>query len=131
MNENEEIEKYIEYNLEADTEDADNEIPNNKTSHERGIDVVEARIANGDEGISELHLDLKQRMLVRQHMNEHRPSLPAVLPTRSQGKDLAKWLGITDGPNSPMHANRKKQKKDKLKVRTVDESRYNCFSSSR
>eukprot|EP00794_Sanderia_malayensis_P009802 gene9802-10807_t len=117
--------------VEEDSDESHVNVEIEEKNNERGIDVEEPVAPNGGLGISELHIDLRQRMLVRQHLNEHRPSLPAVLQPRiKQGKDLSKWLGITDSPNSLLHQNKKKNKKDKSKDKVQEMKTTRSPSSS-
>ena len=98
--------------------------------HERGIDVEVPNVNTIPYDIKTLHVDHRQKQLIRKHMHEHRPSLPAVLPSKTQGKDLAKWLGITDGPgNSPTHR-KKGHKKDNKRLQEPKMSRSPSTSSS-
>ncbi len=125
--ESEEIESYIEQNLEADTEDCHVGAAIDEQPRERGIDVEDP--TQLDE-IDELHVDWKQRMLVRKHMYEHRPSLPTLLPRGKQGKDLAKWFGVTDESNLGANHNKKRTKKDRIKDKERETKMSRSPSSS-
>ena len=78
--------------------------------HERGIDVVDSR-PRTTEQVETLHLDYKQRLLVKHHLNSHRPSLPALLPSSSMERDMAKLLSLSEMHNQAMRKRGKKEGK--------------------
>lgn len=98
--------------------------------HERGIDVEVPNVNTIPYDIKTLHVDHRQKQLIRQHMHEHRPSLPALLPSKTQGKDLSKWLGMTDGPGNSSTHRKKGNKKDNKKLQEPKMSRSPSTSSS-
>ena len=94
--------------------------------HERGIDVAEPRRRNM-ENVKTLHLDYKQRLLVKQHMHAHRPSLPVLFPSSSPEKDAARFLALSEMQNQAM---RKKGKKEAKKEKETKMTRSPSTSSS-
>ena len=96
-------------------------------SNERGIDIV-SPLPRSTESIKSLHLDFKQRLIVKKHMQSHRPSLPAIFPVSSPEKEAARLNTFAEMHKQTMH--QKGNKKDKGKDKETKVARSPSTSSS-
>ena len=108
----------------ADDDDDDDAADDER--HERGIDIALPQSGNTDT-VKSLHLDFKQRLIVKKHLQSHRPSLPAIFPLSSPEKESARFFTLME---THKKAFGKGSKSDKGREKETKTSRSPSTSSS-
>lgn len=116
-------ESFVGDMIKENGENADEIEPDNSTENdgnERGIDIDLPQQRN-TETMKSLQIDFKQRLIVKKHMQSHRPSLPAILfPLNSPEKEAARLSTFAEIHKQTVH--QKVNKRDKGKETKVARS---------